>query len=130
MTDAAVFLYDGDCAFCTRCVSLLQRHLRTPARIVAWQAIDLTSLAVTQADCAAAVQWVAAGQVNAGPAAFASLLRSATRTRDLGWRLAGRFLASRPVLAAAWPAYRFMARHRHQMPGGTARCMLPHSSGG
>ncbi len=129
MSDAAMFLYDGDCAFCTRCASLLQRHMHTPARIVAWQAIDLASLAVTEADCAAAVQWVVAGQVAAGPAAFASLLRSATRSRGLGWRLAGRVLATRPVLAVAWPAYRFVARHRHQMPGGTARCALPHSLG-
>lgn len=125
MNDTAIFLYDGDCAFCARCVSLLQRHLNAPARIIAWQTLDVTALGLTKADCAAAVQWAYTGKVHAGPAAFASLLRSTTRTRDLGWRLMGRLLATPPVLAAAWPVYRLVARHRHRLPGGASSCALP-----
>ena len=125
MTDTAAFLYDGDCAFCTRCVMFLARHLRSTARIVAWQAADLDSLGVSEDDCTAAVQWVASGRAHAGPAAFAHLLRSATRRRDLAWRIVGRLLALGPVLAAAWPVYQLVARHRHRLPGGASGCALP-----
>jgi predicted DCC family thiol-disulfide oxidoreductase YuxK len=57
--------------------------------------------------------------------AIADLLRTAARPRDLGWRLAGTVLAVPPVRALAWPVYRWVARHRHQLPGGTAACELP-----
>jgi len=29
------------------------------------------------------------------------------------------------VLWAAWPMYRWIARNRHRLPGGTATCSLP-----
>jgi hypothetical protein len=29
------------------------------------------------------------------------------------------------VRVAAWPAYKWVAGHRHLLPGGTAACSLP-----
>jgi predicted DCC family thiol-disulfide oxidoreductase YuxK len=121
------FVYDGDCAFCSACVRFIERRIHTPARVEAWQRLDLASLGLTADRCADAVQWVGVdGEVAAGPAAIARLLRQAGGPSGrLVWRPAGAILAARPVLSLAWPAYRLVARNRHRLPGGTAACALP-----
>jgi hypothetical protein len=86
-----------------------------------WQFTDISALGVRAAECDAAVQWVDGPRRAAGPAAIAALLR----TSHLGWRAAGRVLGSRPGLALTWPVYRWVARNRDRMPGGTATCALP-----
>jgi predicted DCC family thiol-disulfide oxidoreductase YuxK len=123
----AVFVFDGDCAFCSACARFLQRRVPTAARIDPWQFTDLARLGLTVAECDAAVQWVpgvprhGAAKIEAGPAAIAALLR----TSRWYWRVAGRVLGARPVLALAWPVYRWVARNRDRMPGGTAACAVP-----
>ncbi|NJC69368.1 DUF393 domain-containing protein [Planosporangium thailandense] len=121
------FVYDGDCAFCSSCAGFIERHIRTPARVEAWQRLDLAALGLTADGCAEAVQWVGAdGEVASGPAAIARLLRQASGASGrLLWRPVGTALAARPVLAMAWPAYRWVARNRHRLPGGTPACALP-----
>lgn len=122
-----VFVYDGDCAFCTTCARFVERHVPTPARVVPWQFADLDALGLTVAQCEVAVQWVEAGPPGAaaaGPDAIAALLRSS----GPAWRIAGRVLRLPPVRALAWPAYRWVARNRHRMPGGTAACALPQAA--
>lgn len=122
MSGAGVFLFDGDCAFCSACARFLQRRAPTAARIEAWQFAELVGLGVTPAECDRAVQWSRPGEpVRSGPAAIAALLR----TSRWYWRVAGRVLAARAVLAIAWPAYRWIARNRHRMPGGTPACAVP-----
>jgi predicted DCC family thiol-disulfide oxidoreductase YuxK len=123
------FVYDGDCAFCTACARFLERRVPTPARVTPWQFADLAALGLTAEQCERAVQWVdgaalgsapAAG-AKAGPEAIARLLRSSRSY----WRVVGRVLDLPPVRALAWPVYRWVARNRHRMPGGTAACELP-----
>lgn len=119
----AIFVYDGDCAFCTSCAQFAQRRVPTDATIVPWQFTDLDALGLTEAQCDAAVQWVTPDGAAplAGPRAIAALLRSS----NVPWRLVGRLLDVPPVRAVAWPVYRWIARNRHRMPGGTAACALP-----
>ncbi|MFP3902185.1 MAG: thiol-disulfide oxidoreductase DCC family protein [Acidimicrobiia bacterium] len=131
--DRPVFLYDGDCAFCTSCARVIERRIPTSATVVAWQHADLGELGVAQSDAEAAVQWIPAPAgvhgtvagaprtVAAGPKAIAELLVDAGGP----WRPLGRVLAWRPVLALAWPVYRWVSRNRHRMPGGTPACALP-----
>jgi predicted DCC family thiol-disulfide oxidoreductase YuxK len=130
----ATFVYDGDCAFCTSCARFIARWVPTEATVVPWQFADLDALGLTLAECEAAVQWVGEDETKmstgrsvrtaAGPDAIARLLSTST----FAWRLLGRFLALRPVGAAARPAYRWVARNRHRMPGGTAACALPQAA--
>lgn len=129
----AVLLYDGDCAFCSTCAHWLQRWAPARAEVVAWQLADLEALHVTVAEADAAVQWVADGAADrddgrddggaraAGPEAIAAYLR----TVGPHWRVAGRVLAFAPVRRVAWPVYRWIAAHRHRLPGGTPQCALP-----
>lgn len=124
--ERADFLYDGDCAFCSACARFVERHIPTPARVAPWQFTDLTPLGLTVAACDEAVQWVAvdaSGRRTAasGPAAIAHLLRSSRPH----WRALGAVLATKPALAIAGPVYRWVARNRDRMPGGTATCALP-----
>ncbi|BCJ58735.1 thiol-disulfide oxidoreductase DCC family protein [Micromonospora endophytica] len=123
--ERSTFVYDGDCAFCTRCAEFIERRIPTGARVVPWQFADLDALGLTEAECEEAVQWVGAdGSRAAGPDAIAALLDSSGRF----WRIAGGGLRFAPVRAAAWPAYRWVARNRHRMPGGTAACSLPQAT--
>lgn len=120
-------MYDGDCAFCSSCARFIERRIHTSARVQAWQRLDLPALGLTADECAGAVQWVGEdGSVAAGPVAIARLLRRAERlSGHLVWRPAGAVLGTRPGLALAWPAYRWVARNRHRLPGGTPACALP-----
>ena len=125
---AAIFLFDGDCAFCSSCARFIDRWIRTPARVVPWQFADLAALGLSADECEGAVQWVDPADDRspcAGPDAIAKLLRAARGPLGvLLWRPAGLVLATRPVRAAGWPAYRWVARNRHRLPGGTAACSL------
>lgn len=119
---ATTFLYDGDCGFCTSCARFLERWVPTSATILPWQFADLPALGVTAQEADRAVQWVEPGRpALAGPDAIAALLR----TSRPWWRLAGRLLQLRLVRALAWPAYDWVARNRHRLPGGTPACSLP-----
>ncbi|MDI5942101.1 MULTISPECIES: thiol-disulfide oxidoreductase DCC family protein [unclassified Micromonospora] len=120
--ERSTFVYDGDCAFCTKCAEFIERRIPTRARVLPWQFADLDALGLTEAECTEAVQWVGAdGSRAAGPDAIERLLG------DSGplWRVAGAGLRFPPARAAAWPAYRWVARNRHRLPGGTAACAVP-----
>jgi predicted DCC family thiol-disulfide oxidoreductase YuxK len=120
--ERAVFLYDGDCAFCSSCARFIEARIPTRADVRAWQLTDLEPLGVTRDDTEAAVQWIAPdGSVRAGPEAIARLLVDAgSFWRPLGW-----LLDLPPVRWVAWPVYRLISRNRHRLPGGTAACSLP-----
>lgn len=124
MNRSTVFLYDGDCAFCSKCADFIDRRVDTPASVQPWQWSDLEVLGVSADQCDAAVQWVSPGEpIAAGPDAIARLLRSAGGRVGV-WKLMGAVLSLPPVRRLAWPAYRWVARNRHRMPGGTAACSL------
>jgi predicted DCC family thiol-disulfide oxidoreductase YuxK len=119
-----VFLYDGDCAFCTSCARFVERRIPTTAEVVPWQWVDLDALGVSQAEAEEAVIWIPpSGPTAAGPIAIARLLIDAGSY----WRPLGGLLIVPPMRWLAWPMYRLVARNRHRMPGGTAACALPHA---
>ncbi|MBW9205513.1 DUF393 domain-containing protein [Mumia sp. zg.B53] len=123
---AQVLVFDGDCGFCSSSVRWLRRWAPSRrARIVAWQQADLDALGLTAVQCSAALQWVDSGRRAAGPEAVAAYLRTARPP----WPVVGRVLVTRPATALAWPVYRWISAHRHQLPGGTPQCALPTTPG-
>jgi len=113
-----VLVYDGDCAFCTRCAHALER-IGADAEIVAWQLTDLAGLGITEEQAADAVQWVQIdGTVRSGHEAIAAVLNSAGWI----WRTIGRMLL---LPGSSWIAarvYRLVADNRYRLPGGTPAC--------
>jgi predicted DCC family thiol-disulfide oxidoreductase YuxK len=119
-------VYDGDCAFCTKCAGLLGR-IGPEAEIVAWQLTDLGELGVTEKQASAAVQWVEIdGAVRSGHEAIAAVLGTAGPI----WKLAGRILLLPGVSWVAARAYRLVARNRYRLPGGTPACALAEKGAG
>lgn len=114
-----VLVFDGDCAFCTSCVHLVERWIHPDAEIVAWQFADLAELGVSEAQAADAVQWVQPdGTVSSGHEAIAAMLISSGPI----WRAIGHILLLPGVSWTAARAYRLVAANRHRLPGGTPAC--------
>jgi predicted DCC family thiol-disulfide oxidoreductase YuxK len=113
-----VFVFDGDCAFCTSSARLLER-IGPEAEIVAWQLADLDELGITAAQASEAVRWIEAGNaVRSGHEAIAAALGTA----GWPWRIAGRAILLPVVSPLAAATYRLVARNRHRLPGGTPAC--------
>ena len=112
MSTRPVLVFDGDCGFCTRCVEWGRRRIGAMPSAVAYQAADLAALGLTEAQCAAALQYVARdGHVYAAHDAVAALLRGAGR----GWWLLGAVLHLPGVHWLAGVGYRWVARNRFRL---------------
>lgn len=122
--DRPLLVFDGDCAFCTRSVRFVERRLRRHPRIAAWQSLDLAALGLTQSECEEAVQWIGADGTRAS--AHVAVARTLVHGGK-GWAVLGWFILIPGVRSVAGWVYRWIARNRHRMPGGTAQCNLPAS---
>jgi predicted DCC family thiol-disulfide oxidoreductase YuxK len=118
-------LYDADCGFCTRVARWLPT-LRLPIEIMSMQSVDLGSYGVDPDHASEEIPFVAAGgRVFYGHAAFAAALRTATKhPLALVLRALGYAMIIPGLSFALRQAYRWLAAHRHQLPGGTAACEL------
>ena len=119
-------VFDGDCAFCTTSATWVAERLHRrngpDALLVPWQFTDLAALGTTEERARYEVLWVEPdGRTEGGAAAFAAWLRF----RGGPYALVGRILAAPGVRSVAAIVYRFVARHRDRMPGGTPACALP-----
>ncbi len=119
--EKSFLIWDGDCAFCARCVQFIQRRIHTSATIVAHQKADLEVLGLTTEQCNQALQWVDSdGRIRSGSRAVAELLKSA----DGVWPVLG-VLIDLPIIRLFSSAtYKLIAKNRQHLPGGTAACAL------
>lgn len=120
-----VLLFDGDCGICTTLSQVVTSRLRARPSdfdVTPHQQVDLTALGLTSAQCDAALQWVAAdGRVSSAEDAVArTLLASRVPLRPLG-----ALMLVPGVHTVAGLAYRWVARNRYRLPGGTPTCSLP-----
>ena len=123
---AAVLIYDGDCAFCQRCIDLGARILPDPLPAEPFQFLNLTPLGLTAHQAGAAVWWVQPSvPPRSGHRAVAALLQAQSRW---WWRTLGWIIDHPPVSWVAAPVYALVARNRHRLPGGTAQCRVPAAS--
>ncbi|WP_097981058.1 thiol-disulfide oxidoreductase DCC family protein [Streptomyces sp. f150] len=118
-----VLAFDGDCGFCQAAVRQIQLWARPRTAAVAWQTLppELTEPHLNRLDREVLLfdgDRVCAG----GVAALAGFLGSApART----YRGVGRFLRLPLIRQVANLIYRWVARNRQRMPGGTATCTVP-----
>lgn len=129
---AGVFLYDGECGFCTASARFLRDRVRPSLDLRPWQEVDLAALGVTEAQCreaAALVTVDAAGTPM--PARFgAEAIAAALRQGRGAWPAAGVLLAAPGVRALARGVYAVVARNRHRIrlpgqPGSSAADGMP-----
>lgn len=122
--DRPTLVYDADCGFCTRSVQFIQRWVDRRDRydVRPWQELDLAAVGLTAQDCDEAAQFLMAdGSVQSGHEAIAS---AATHGAP-GWRPVGHLLLAPGISWVAARTYRWVAAHRHRLPGGTAACARP-----
>jgi predicted DCC family thiol-disulfide oxidoreductase YuxK len=114
-------IYDGDCAFCTRWARRLRRW-DARGRLNLVQSGDSAALAklptIERAALEGAMHLVGPdGTINAGAAAIPGILA----LLPFGRPFASLF-ALPLVRRIADGAYRWVARNRHRLPGGTSDC--------
>lgn len=120
-------VFDGDCAFCTRCADLARRVLPADVQVVPWQFTDLAAAGVTAARAQTEVLWLGRdGSVSGGAPAVARALRAT----GMPWWLFGALLSLPPARWVAPSVYRLVAANRHRLPGGTAACRVPPTDAG
>lgn len=116
-----LLVYDGDCAFCTRSVRFVERRISRHPVVRSWQSLDLGPLGLTEQMCLEAVQLVRADSsiVSAHVAVAQTLVHGGG-----GWAVLGRLMSMPGVKQLAGVVYRWIARNRHRLPGGTAACSI------
>jgi predicted DCC family thiol-disulfide oxidoreductase YuxK len=115
-----VFVYDGDCAFCTRTARWVEARVDGRAGVQPWQALDLDALGLTERDVTEASCWVEDGRRDRGHRSIGRALLAVGGA----WGLVGRLILVPPLSWVAGPVYAVIARNRHRMPGGTDACRL------
>lgn len=119
--DGPLLIFDGDCAFCQRCVDLGAR-LPAPVRAVPFQHVEPAAYGLTADQVRSAAWWIGVdGSPRRGHRAVAAVLAAQP---GRGWRLAGWLMDHPPVAWVAAVGYALVARFRHRLPGGTAQCRL------
>jgi predicted DCC family thiol-disulfide oxidoreductase YuxK len=115
------FVFDGDCGFCTSTVNALSRFVAPDVDYLPWQRADLARLSLSADQVESEVWWLHPDETSAGGArAFTRLMRRGRRP----WPLLGRLAELRPVVPLAVWVYRWVARNRHRLPGGTPACAV------
>jgi predicted DCC family thiol-disulfide oxidoreductase YuxK len=111
----ALCIYDGDCGFCSRCVSWASN--RSDVRFEPFQRADLAAHGITEDAAATAVHCVGSdGHVTRGAAAVAAVLRECGR----GWALLAILMRLPVIRNVAEVGYGLVARNRHRLPGPAA----------
>jgi predicted DCC family thiol-disulfide oxidoreductase YuxK len=107
-----LLVYDGDCAFCAKCVCVAER-IGPDAEIVPFQLTDLAELGLSEEEAATALQWVEVdGTVRSGHEAVAAMLSTAGPV----WKVLGRVLLLPGISWLAAKAYRLVAENRSRLP--------------
>jgi len=120
-TGRPVFIFDGDCGFCTTTAGHLRRVLTDDIRVEPWQALPLADLGLTEDDVTSAAYFVDAdGSTWRGHNGVAKALEACG-----GAYRAATVLRHPPLSWLAGPAYALIAKYRYHLPGSTDACRIP-----
>ncbi len=120
-----VLVFDGDCGFCTSVAHRIEERwpAKSSATTIASHDLDdraLDHLGLSRSQVEEAAWWVDTEGARGGEQAVAAALLEAG-----GWLAVLARLLRLPGIAQLAPAgYRFVARHRHLLPGATAACKI------
>lgn len=115
-----MFVFDGDCAFCSSSMRLLRKLTKDRIPAKPFQFLNLEQFGLTLDQTQSAVQYVTEQKTFRGAEAIAHFLMDS----KTGWAAAG-WLMRAPVLLSFFEIiYSVVAANRHRLPGGTPECKL------
>jgi predicted DCC family thiol-disulfide oxidoreductase YuxK len=115
-----IFIFDGDCAFCSSAARVMRKMTREVTPIKPYQKLDLPSLGLSSELTSKAVYYVRDGKFLVAADAIAQLLLDSKTI----WMIFGMFLKLPLVKNLARVVYYWIAKNRHKLPGGTPECKL------
>lgn len=120
-TQKSLLIFDGDCAFCTKCVLWGTSNLAEFPSAKAFQTINPVDYGLSDADVRKSVWAITDSQVLSGARAVAWILKIQPNST---WRALGNFIDFCPIRPLAALIYRVVAMNRHRMPGATDNCRV------
>lgn len=125
MSSNQVLIYDGDCKFCQLSLDFGIRNLRTFPRYVAFQKIDPAKFGLTLEQVKTQI-WLASGDLSSkkplgGHLAAGEIL---LMQKNPLHKILGLLIKTPPTSFLADLAYRWVAKNRHRLPGGSRQCKL------
>lgn len=125
MTTKSVLIYDGDCNFCQLSLEFGIRHMKIFPSYVAFQKIDPAEFDLTKEQVRSEIWLVestAKGTTRLGGHLAAS--RILEMQTNVFFRFCGFLMRTWPISWLAKHGYRWVARNRHRLPGGTKACNI------
>ncbi len=114
-------IYDGDCAFCSSSIRTLKRLIPKAPITIPYQYIEPADYGLSLTDCERALQFVRQdGSRFEGHEAYRQMLIGVGGA----YKLLGHLMRTPIYYGIANAAYRWIAKNRHKMPGGTPTCSL------
>ncbi|MDE2592285.1 MAG: DUF393 domain-containing protein [Actinomycetales bacterium] len=138
MLDSQILIYDGDCAFCQRCVDWGVRVLPAFPQALSYASIQPEAYGLSLEDVRSSIWLVdptaSLSERQAGKAQWSGhraaariLLLQPTKSQfGLFWRVFGYLLILGGPISAL--GYRLIAKNRHRLPGATEACELPQTT--
>lgn len=115
-----LFIFDGDCAFCSSSARLLERMTQGRLNIQPYQFLDLGKLGLELSEAQSAVQLVTENSRYSGARAIAEALIQGRTV----WSVVGWLIKTPVILSFAELIYLWVAKNRHRLPGGTPACQM------
>ena len=120
-----VLIYDGDCKFCQLSLEFGIRHLKTFPKYVAFQKIDPTKFGLTIDQVRTQIWLVDQGSGSTKPkGGHLAAGQILTMQRNLFYKALGWLIKTPPTSFIADVVYRWVAKNRHRLPGGSRQCKL------
>lgn len=125
MTIERVLIYDGDCHFCQLSLDFGIRHLAIFPKYVAFQKVNPSNFLLSESDVRSQI-WLVPENSNdfkplGGHLAAAEIL---IMQKNVLLKLAGWLMKTPPTSYLAKVGYRWIAKNRHRLPGGTKQCKI------
>jgi len=121
-----LLIYDGDCAFCTKCVNWGKTNLDPWVNAQPSQALDPKDFGLTAEDFKKSIWLVDTKHPKTTPlAANRAVAKILQNQKNFLWRAVGIILDIWWVRPLASLVYASVAANREKMPGATAECKVP-----
>ena len=119
MRDEALLIYDGDCAFCKQSLLWGINNLEWFPKHKAFQKLKPEEYGLTETQVKSEI-WLICGERKLGGHKAASWILN--QQKNYLWRLLGSLTDFYSPVSAL--VYRWVAKNRHRLPGGTKECSL------